>query len=42
MGKEHKYKYYKEDINNIIKEYNKIFNPYGFEFKFAHYKLKKR
>jgi hypothetical protein len=37
-----KYKYYKENINNIVKIYNNEFKRYGIEFKYTHYKLKKR
>lgn len=36
-----KYKYNKENINNIIKEYENEFKEYGIEFKYTPYKLKK-
>jgi len=37
-----KYKYYKENINSIVKRYNNEFKKYGIEFKFVPYNLKKR
>ncbi|MCL2157086.1 MAG: hypothetical protein FWH54_03590 [Methanobrevibacter sp.] len=37
-----KYKYYKENINNIIEDYNNQFNKYGIKFEYTPYKLKKR
>ena len=36
-----KYKYIKENINNIIKEYNLEFKQYGIEFIYIPYKLKR-
>ncbi|MCL2116678.1 MAG: hypothetical protein FWH29_10720 [Methanobrevibacter sp.] len=37
-----KYKYYKENIIDIINEYNIEFQKYGIEFKYTPYKLRKR
>ena len=37
-----KYKYYKSNIERIVKDYNKQFNEFGIEFEYTPYKLKKR
>jgi len=37
-----RYKYIKENIDNIVEDYNKIFNKYGIKFEYTPYKLKKR
>ena len=36
------YKYNKDNINTIIRNYNNEFKGYGIEFKYTPYKLKKR
>ena len=36
------YKYIKENIDDIVEDYNKIFNKYGMKFEYIPYKLKKR
>ncbi|MCL2115578.1 MAG: hypothetical protein FWH29_05085 [Methanobrevibacter sp.] len=36
-----KYKYYKENINTIVEDYNNQFNKYGIKFEYTPYKLKR-